>query len=64
MSSSSFLVHPKSSIEVNFSELVLLNYCCVIIQYMKFLLEKTFVICDRFSQNNVIVQAEVCVVLN
>ena len=32
-----------------FSELILSSYCCLIIQYMEFLFEKTFVIFDRFN---------------
>ena len=33
----------------NFSEPILLNYCSLILQYMKFLFEKTFFVFDRFS---------------
>ena len=33
----------------NFLELILLNYCCLIMQYMEVLFEKTFVIFDRLS---------------
>ena len=52
MSSSSFLIHSQSfrtNIKSDsFSELILLSYCCLIIQYMKLLFENTFVIFDRF----------------
>ena len=68
MSSSSFLVSSKS-FRTNFksgkfSELVLLNYCCLIVKYMEFLLEKTFVIFDGLSINNFKVYAVFSLVLN
>ena len=67
MKKQAFLVHLES-FRTNFksdnsSELILLNYFCLIIQYIYFLLEKKFVIFDRLSINNFKVQAEVCVVL-
>ena len=53
MSSSSFLVHLQSFRtnfkSENFSEIVLLNYCYLIIQDKEFLFEKTFFIFDRLS---------------
>ena len=68
MSSISFLVD-KQYLRTNFksdsfSEINLLNYCRLIIQYMEFLFEKNFAIFDRLSIINFRVQTEVCVVLN
>ena len=44
MSSSSFLVHSQSFQtnfkSDNFSEQILLNYCCLVVQYIEFLFEK------------------------
>ena len=42
LNSSSFLVHLVLKSD-NFSELILLNYCCLIIQYMEFFFEKTLI---------------------
>ena len=69
MSSGSFLIHLqffRTNFKAdNFSELALLNYCCLIIQYMEFLFDKIFVIFDRLSiKHNFIVQAEVRVIFN
>ena len=69
MSSSSFLIHLQSfrtNFKLdNFSELILLNYFCLIIEYMEFLFEKTFVIFNRLKiKYNFKVQAEFCVVVN
>ena len=53
MRSTSFLIHSQSfrtsSRSDNISELILLSYSCLIIQYMKFLFGKTFLIFDRLS---------------
>ena len=68
MSSISFLVDKQylrtNFKSDNFSEINLLNYCHLIIQYMEFLFEKNFAIFDRLSIINLRVQTEVCVVLN
>ena len=68
MSSISFLVDKQylrtNFKSDNFSEINLLNYCRLIIQYMEFLFEKNFAIFDRLSIINFRVQTEVCVVLN
>ena len=43
-----FTHNPKLKLE-KFLELILLNYCCLIMQCMEVLFEKTFVIFDRLS---------------
>ena len=66
MRSSSFLVHSQSSIEVRQFEvkLIFLNYCCLIIQHMKFLFEKTFAIFDiEYKIIKVQPESDVCLVL-
>ena len=68
MSSSSFLVHSQSFRtnfkSDNFSELILSNYCCLIIQHMEFLFEKTFAIFDiEYKIIKVQPESDVCLVL-
>ena len=50
MSLSSFLIHSQLQLKSDkFSELILLNYWCLIIQYIEYWFEKTFAIFDRLS---------------
>ena len=61
----SWLTHNVQLKSDNFSEKNLLNYCCLIIQFMKFLFEKTCVSFNRLSIFSFFkVQPEVCRVLN
>ena len=61
---SSVIIYNWSQNWIEFSELILLNYCCLIIQYMEFLFEKTLSFLIDWVWNSFKLQAEVCVALS